>query len=67
MVNSKHSVKLKSTPRIGLRSSLGNMNDSQDLHQQYQAQMKMKIPLKRNCQKNVDEVSAELIKLEERS
>ena len=29
MVNSKHSVKLKSTPKIGLRSSSTNMNDSQ--------------------------------------
>ena len=29
MVNSKHSVKLKSTPKIGLRSSSRNMNDSQ--------------------------------------
>ena len=29
MVNSKHSVKLKSTPKKGLRSSSRNMNDSQ--------------------------------------
>ena len=29
MVNSKHSVKLKSTPKIGLCSSSRNMNDSQ--------------------------------------
>ena len=29
MVNSKHSAKLKSTPKIGLRSSSRNMNDSQ--------------------------------------
>ena len=29
MVNSKHSVKLKSTPKIGLRPSSRNMNDSQ--------------------------------------
>ena len=29
MLNSKHSVKLKSAPKIGLRSSSGNMNDSQ--------------------------------------
>ena len=29
MVNSKHSVKLKSTPKIGLLSSTRNMNDSQ--------------------------------------
>ena len=29
MVNSKHSVKLKSTPKKGLRSNSRNMNDSQ--------------------------------------
>ena len=29
MVNSEHSVKLKSTPQIGLRLSSRNMNDSQ--------------------------------------
>ena len=29
MVNSKHSVKLKLTLKIGLRSSSRNMNDSQ--------------------------------------
>ena len=29
MVNSKHSVKLKSTPKIGNCSSSRNMNDSQ--------------------------------------
>ena len=29
MVNSKHSVKFKSTSKIGLRSSSRNMNDSQ--------------------------------------
>ena len=29
MVNSKHSVKLESTPKIGLHSSSRNMNDSQ--------------------------------------
>ena len=29
MVNSKHLVKLESTPKIGLRSSLRDMNDSQ--------------------------------------
>ena len=29
MVNSKHSVKLKSTPKIGHCSSSRNMNDSQ--------------------------------------
>ena len=29
MVNSKHSVKLKSTPKKGLRSSSRNMNDNQ--------------------------------------
>ena len=29
MVNSKHSVKLKSAPKKGLRSSSRNMNDSQ--------------------------------------
>ena len=29
MVNSKHSVKLKSTPKKGLRSNLRNMKDSQ--------------------------------------
>ena len=29
MVSSKHSVKLKSTPKKGLRSSSRNMNDSQ--------------------------------------
>ena len=29
MVNLKHSVKLKSTPKIGLRSSSRDMNDSQ--------------------------------------
>ena len=29
MVNSKHSVKLKSTPKKGLRSRSRNMNDSQ--------------------------------------
>ena len=28
-MNSKHSVKLKSTPKIGLRSSSRNLNDSQ--------------------------------------
>ena len=29
MVNSKHSVKLKSTPKKGIRSSSRNMNDRQ--------------------------------------
>ena len=29
MVNSKHSIKMKSTTKIGLRSSSKNMNDSQ--------------------------------------
>ena len=29
MVNSKHSVKLKSTPKIGLHSSSRNRNNSQ--------------------------------------
>ena len=29
MVNLKHSVKLKSTPKIGLRSSSRDMSDSQ--------------------------------------
>ena len=46
MVNSKDSVKLKLTPKIGLRSSSRNMNDSQTATTT-SAQMKMKSPLKK--------------------
>ena len=46
MVNSKDSVKLKLTPKIGLRSSSRNMNDSQTATTT-SAQMKMKNPLKK--------------------
>lgn len=45
MVNSKHSVKMKSTTKLVLRSSSTNINDSQAIATT-QAQMKMKIPLK---------------------
>ena len=46
MVNSKHLVKLKLTPKRGLRSSSRNMNDSQTATAT-SAQMKMKNPLKK--------------------
>ena len=46
MVNSKHLVKLKLTPKRGLRSSSRNMNNSQTATAT-SAQMKMKNPLKK--------------------
>ena len=57
MVNSKHSVKLKSTLKIGLCLSSRNMIAK--LQQQHQAQMKMKNLLKKlkknGCEKNEGE------------
>ena len=52
MVNSKDSVKLKLTPKIGLRSSSRNMNDSQTATTT-SAQMKMKNPLKKLWKKKI--------------